>query len=78
MILGGLFKRFLDLVPKTPRLVGTVISSYGGGRYAVQLSGGGVVEVTSKNAYSVSARVFIEDQRIVDDAPALDAVTIDV
>ena len=78
MILGSLFKRFLDLVPKTPRLVGTVISNAGGGRYGVQLAGGGVIEATSKNAYSISARVFVEDQRIVGDAPALDVVTIDV
>ena len=42
-ILGSFWKRFVDLLPKAPRYVGTVVSVVSPGVYTVQLAGGGLM-----------------------------------
>lgn len=78
MILGNFWRRFADLLPKTPRNIGTVISVLGGDRYVVQLIGGGVVQVTSSATFVVTDRVFVTDKRIDSKAPNLTPVTIEI
>lgn len=78
MALGGIWKKFLDLIPSTPRQVGEVISSLGGGRYIVTLVGGGTVEVRSGTAYSIGTKVFVVGKTIEGTAPTLTASVIDV
>lgn len=78
VVLGNIWKRFADLLPKDPRVVGTVISVNGGGGYTVQLAGGGTLQALSDVTYSVNARVFVVGRRIEGTAPALTSLTIDV
>ena len=77
-VLGNIWKRFADLLPKTSRVVGTVISVTGGGSYTVQLSGGGTLQALSDVNYSVNARVFVAGRKIDGTAPVLTSLTIDV
>ena len=78
-ILGSFWKRFVDLLPTAPRLVGTIVSVISPGRFNVQLDGGGgVVQATSGDEYVVSDRVFVLDKKIEGTAPNLPSVTIDV
>lgn len=78
-ILGSFWKRFVDLLPTAPRLVGTIVSVISPGRFNVQLDGGGgVVQATSGDEYVVSDRVFVIDKKIEGKAPTLPSITIDV
>ena len=79
-ILGSFWKRFVGLLPKSARYVGTVVSVISPGRYAVQLSGGGgIVQATAGvDEYVVSDRVFVTNQKIDGSAPTLPSITIDV
>lgn len=78
MILGNFWRRFTDLLPKTPRNIGTVINVLGDGRYVVQLIGGGVVQVTSSATFVVTDRVFITNKQIDSKAPNLTPMTIEI
>lgn len=78
MALGGIWKKFLDLIPTTPRQVGEVISAPGGGRYIVTLVGGGTVEVRSGTVYATGTKVFVVGKTIEGVAPTLTASIIDV
>jgi hypothetical protein len=78
MILGGVWRKFLDLLPSEPRLVGVVAAVVSTGRFSVQLTGGGFVQVVGEGAYSVSDRVFIKGKKIESKAPALTSLTIEV
>ncbi|MEC7120592.1 MAG: hypothetical protein VXW65_11925 [Pseudomonadota bacterium] len=78
MALGNIFKRFIDLLPKQPRMIGTVIVVHGGGEYTVQLNGGGTLRVTARESYNINNRVYVVDQRIDGLAKNLPTVTIDV
>jgi hypothetical protein len=77
-VLGGIWKRFFDLLPKTPRYIGTVITVNGPGRYTVQLVGGGTLQVVAEGTYTVSDRVFVSDKRIEGEAPALTTINIEI
>jgi hypothetical protein len=77
-ILGGIWKKFVDLLPKTPRYIGTVIAVTSPGRYVVQLVGGGTLTVLGSAEYQVSDRVFVADKKIEGKAPTLTAETIEV
>lgn len=77
-ILGSFWRRFVDLLPKAPRYVGTIISVASPGVYTVQLAGGGLMQATSTDAYAVSDRVFVMDKKIEGKAPDLPSITIDV
>lgn len=76
--LGGIWKKFVDLLPKTPRYIGTVISVDSPGRFTVSLVGGGTLQVSGGSEYTVSDRVFVEGGKIVGEAPALTTLTIEV
>ena len=78
MILGGLFKRFADLLPKPTRQAGVIVAVHGGNEYTVQLAGGGTLRATAATAYGLHIRVFVLGQRIDGLAPALPALVIDV
>ncbi len=77
-ILGSFWKRFVDLLPKAPRYVGTVVSVVSPGVYNVQLAGGGLMQATSPEEYVASDRVFVLDKKIEGKAPNLPSITIDV
>ena len=78
MALGSIWKRFLDLIPTTPRQVGEIVSSPGGGRYIVTLVGGGTIEVRSGTTYAVGTKVFVVGKNIEGVAPTLTSSIIEV
>ena len=78
MILGSVFKRFIGLIPKPPRVVGVVIASHGSDEYSVELQGGGVLRVMAREDYNIGNRVYVVDQKIDGLARSLPIVTIDV
>lgn len=77
LALGSFWRRFVDLLPKTPRLIGTVVS-ISDNRYVVQLTGGGMMQALGPTGYQVSDKVFVVDKRIEGKAPALTNLTIEV
>ena len=78
-ILGSFWKRFVDLLPSSPRYVGTVVSVISPGRFNVQLAGGGIVQATGTDGeFNVADRVFVIDKKIEGKAPTLPSITIDV
>ena len=77
-LLGNIWKKFSDLLPKTPRHIGTIITINDTGFYTVTLIGGGTLQVTGQDGLSISDRVFITDKRIDGPSPSLSAVTIEV
>lgn len=77
-VLGGFWKKFVDLLPKTPRQVGEIVGVAGTGRYTVTLVGGGVIEVRSEAAYSLGTKVFVVGNSIESVAPSLTPSVIDV
>lgn len=77
-ILGGIWKKFVDLLPKTPRYIGTIITVESVGRYTVQLVGGGMLQVIGESNYQISDRVFVADKRIEGRAPSLTGIVIEV
>lgn len=77
-ILGGMWKKFIDLLPKTPRYIGTVTAVLSPGRYMVQLAGGGALTVLGSAEYQVADRVFVADEKIEGKAPTLAAEIIEV
>jgi hypothetical protein len=76
--LGGVWRKFVDLLPKTPRYVGVVLTVDGANRFTVTIVGGGLVTVIGSSEYSASDRVFVEGGKIVGTAPALTTLTIEV
>ena len=76
--LGGFWKKFVDLLPKTPRQVGEVVGVAGTGRYTVTLVGGGTIEVRSDATYAIGTRVFVVGTLIEGVAPNLTATVIEV
>ena len=77
-VLGGIRKKFVDLLPKTPRYIGAVVTIEGNGRYTVQLAGGGLLQVIGESNYQISDRVFVADKKIEGKAPALTTETIEI
>lgn len=78
MTLGSFWKRFFDLLPKTPRYSATVQSATGDGYYTVQLLGGASVRVRGSAGYVAGDRVFVADGAIENKAPALSSEVIEV
>ena len=66
--MGNDYRVFLDLLPPTPLLVGTV-TSITSGVATVTLPGGGRLQV--RGATSVGERVFVRDGAIEGPAPTL-------
>jgi hypothetical protein len=77
-ILGGIWKKFIDLLPKHPRYIGTIITIESAGRYTVQLVGGGMLQVIGESGYQVADKVFIADKRIEGRAPTLTGIIIEI
>lgn len=76
--LGNFWRKFVDLLPKSPRYVGTIIAITSPGRYTVQIVGGGTLQAIGSTEYQVSDRVFVADKKIEGKAPALNQLIIDV
>lgn len=77
-VLGGIWRKFVDLLPKTPRYIGTIVSVNSPGRYTVQLIGSGLLQVIGSTEYQAADRVFITDKKIEGKAPSLTTETIEV
>ena len=77
-VLGGFWKKFVDLLPKMPRQVGEIVGVAGTGRYTVTLVGGGTIEVRSEATYAIGTKVFVVGTSIESVAPSLTASVIEV
>jgi hypothetical protein len=77
-ILGGFWKRFIDLLPKSPRYIGTVTSVDGDGLHTIQLTGGGFITCLSNTTFQVADKVFVTDKKIEGKAPSLPTEIIEV
>lgn len=75
---GGLWKRFLSLLPSDTEVVATVTTVHGSGLYTVTPTGGGAFKARSEATYSASDKVFVRGKTIVGPAPNLTSTTIDI
>ena len=73
--MSNIYRQFLDLLPARPLQVATVLSSSGGAS-AVELPGGGVLQV--RGTAAVGAQVFVRDGVIEGVAPSLTIEVIEV
>lgn len=71
----NLFKQFLDLIPKSPLLVGEVLS-ISNGVATIEEPGGGVSQ--ARGAALVGDRVFFRDGVIEGEAPSLPVEIIEI
>lgn len=71
----NLYKQLLDLLPKTPLLIGTVVE-VSDGMSVVQELGGGRTRVYGTG--TIDSKVFFRNGAIVSDAPDLTEEQIDV
>lgn len=71
----NIFRQFIDLLPKQPLEVGTVVVLSAAGA-TVQLPGGGLVH--ARGNASVGQRVFVRDGLIEGVAPSLTYVTAEI
>jgi hypothetical protein len=76
--LGGMWRKFLDLLPQSPRQVGTITALTGDGSYTAVLTGGGTLQVLGAAGYSVGSQIFIKDGKIESKAPTLTSIVIEV
>ena len=76
--IGGIWRKFIDLLPRTPRYLGDVISVEPGDRYIVRIIGGGLLICTSATPYTIGTRVFLSDKKIEGSAPGLPEQLIEV
>ena len=72
----NLWRQFEDLLPDSPLLVGTVVTSHDDGTVTVQLLGGGLVRVTG--AGEPGDRLFVRGSEVVGPAPTLPTVDIEI
>lgn len=77
-VLGGIWKKFIDLLPSSPRYIGTIVTVDGDGMFTVQLLGGGLIQARGAESYKISDRVFLVDKKIESKAPNLPGITIEV
>ena len=73
--MANLFKRFKQIFPDAPELVGDVISA-DGDVLTVRLLGGGLVR--ARGAGEVGARVFVRDGAVQGQAPSLPLVEVEI
>jgi hypothetical protein len=69
--------KFARLLPKNPMLIGDVTIAHPDGTVSVELAGGGVTRVRGQGQ-QVGDSVYVQGTRIVDAAPSLPSVDIDV
>ena len=72
------WSKFLDLLPKRPKKVGTIETVVDASTYNVILVGGGTIQATSLQTLTVGTKVFVQDGVIVGTAPALATIEIEV
>ena len=77
MASGNLWQLFKNVTEQGAKQLATVIDKQGSS-YTVTMQGGGNTIVQSSAAYELGSKVFIRDGQIVDQAPDLPFVEIDV
>ena len=77
MASGNLWQLFKNVTEQGAKQLATVIDRQGS-NYTVTMQGGGNTIVQSSAAYELQSKVFIRDGQIVDQAPDLPFVEIDV
>jgi len=77
MASGNLWQLFKNITEQGAKQLATVIDRQGS-NYTVTMQGGGNTIVQSSAAYEIGSKVFIRDGQIVDQAPDLTYVEIEV
>lgn len=77
MASGNLWQLFKNVTEQGAKQLATVIDRQGS-NYTVTMQGGGNTIVQSSAAYEIGSKVFIRDGQIVDQAPDLPFVEIEV
>ena len=77
MASGNLWQLFKNVTEQGAKQLATVIDRQGS-NYTVTMQGGGNTIVQSSTAYELQSKVFIRDGQIVDQAPDLPFVEIEV
>ena len=77
MASGNLWQLFKGITEQGAKQLATVIDQ-SGTNYTVTMQGGNASVATSSSAYAIGDKVFIRDGQIVDQAPDLPFVEIDV
>ena len=72
----NLWRRFQDLLPDSPLLIGTVVTRHSDGTVTVELLGGGLLRVTGEGAQG--DRLFVRANEVIGPAPTLPAVEIEI
>ena len=74
----NLWKKFMDLFPKPPLVVGTIVS--GSAPYwDVDFVAGGTQRVfAGSGSYAIGNKVYVQDSKIVGPAPSLTDVLVDL
>lgn len=73
----NIFKRFLELLPSDPLLVGDV-TGVDGDTATVAFAGGGSIRVRNPQGLDVDSRVFVQGSVITGAAPDLDSFDIEI
>ena len=74
---GNLWMLFKGVTEQSAQQIATVLAR-NGNSYDVQVMGGGVSVATSSVAYEIASKVFVRNGQIVDQAPDLPFVEIEV
>lgn len=77
MASGNLWQLFKNVTEQGAKQLATVIDRQGS-NYTVTMQSGGNTIVQSSAAYEIGSKVFVRDGQIVDQAPDLPFVEIDV
>ena len=77
MASGNLWQLFKNVTEQGAKQLATVIDRQGS-NYTVTMQGGGNTVVQSSAAYEIGSKVFIRDGQIVNDAPDLSYIEIEV
>ena len=77
MASGNLWQLFKGITEQGAKQLATVIDRQGS-NYTVTMQGGGNTIVQSNDSYALQSKVFIRDGQIVDQAPDLPFVEIEV
>jgi hypothetical protein len=72
----NLWRQFLDLLPTSVTLIGTVVTAHTDHTVSVQLLDGGLLRVAGSAVEGT--RVFVRDGRIEGEAPSLPLEVIDI
>lgn len=70
------WRQFMDLLPDSPLLIGTVTATHTDDAVTVELLDGGSLRVRGTN--TSGERVFVRDGEVVGPAPPLPAIDIEI